>query len=330
MSRPVTIFSGQWTDIPFEQFCEKVKSFGYDGIEIACWGEHLDLKKAATDAKYIEDIKNVLKNNNLKVWAIGTHIIGQCVGDNPDPRLNSFAPSNLAGKPEEIRKWAVQEMKYAAAAAKNLGIKIVTGFMGSPIWAYLYSFPQTTEQMIEEAYRQIIKNWSPIFDEFDKQQVKFALEIHPSEIAFDYYTAEKLLKEFKNRKTLGFNFDPSHLLWQGVTPHIFIRDFARHILHVHIKDTAVLLDGKASILGSFLPFGDVRRGWNFRSPGHGNVDFENIIRELNAINYKGPLSVEWEDNGMNREIGAKEACDFVRNINFSPSDIPSDNTIKAE
>jgi len=330
MTRPVTIFSGQWADLPFEKFCEKAKSFGYDGIEIACWGDHLDLKKAATDLKYVEDLKNILKNYGLKVWAIGTHLIGQCVGDNWEPRLNGFAPSALAGKPEEIHKWAVQEMKNAAVAAKNLGVKIVTGFMGSPIWASWYSFPQTTQEMIDEAYLQIVNLWSPIFDEFDKNGVKFALEVHPTEIAFDYYTAERLLKEFKNRKTLGFNFDPSHLLWQGVTPHIFIRDFARHILHVHMKDAAVTLDGRAGILGSFFTFGDVRRGWNFRSLGHGDVDFENIIRELNAINYKGPLSVEWEDSGMNRETGAKEACDFVRSMNFAPSETAFDDAMKAE
>jgi sugar phosphate isomerase/epimerase len=202
--------------------------------------------------------------------------------------------------------------------------------MGSPIWAYWYSFPQTTEQMIDDGYKEIVKLWTPIFDEFDKCGVKFALEVHPTEIAFDYYSAERLLKEFKNRKTLGFNFDPSHLIWQGITPHIFIRDFARQILHVHMKDTAVTLDGKAGILGSFLSFGDVRRAWNFRSLGHGHVDFESIIRELNSINYKGPLSVEWEDSGMNRELGAREACGFVRGINFSPSDVPFDDALKAD
>jgi len=330
MSRPVTLFSRQWVDIPFEKFCEKAKAFGYDGIEIACWGDHLDLKKAATDLKYVEEKKNILKNYGLKVLALGTHIIGQCVSDNHDPRLNAFAPSNLAGKGEDIRKWAIQEMKYAAVAAKNFGVKTVTGFMGSPIWAYWYSFPQTTEEMINEAYATVVKQWTPIFDDFDKNGVKFALEVHPAQIAFDYYTAERLLKEFKNRKTLGFNFDPSHLIWQGISPQIFIRDFHKQIIHVHIKDAAVTLDGKAGLLGSNFAFGDIKRGWNFRSPGHGDVDFENIIRELNAINYKGPLSVEWEDAGMNRETGAKEACEFVRNINFSPSDAALDDGQKAE
>jgi len=330
MSRPVTLFSGQWVDIPFEKFCEKARAFGYDGIEIACQGDHLDIKKAATDLKYTEERKNILKNFGLKAWAIGTHHLGHCVSGNFDPRVNGFVPSNLAGKGEDIRKWAIQEMKYAAAAAKNLGVKIVTGFMGSPVWAYWYSYPQTTEQMINDAYTQIIKLWTPIFDEFDKNGVKFAMEVHPAEIAFDYYTAERLLKEFKSRKTLGFNFDPSHLIWQGVTPHIFIREFASKILHVHMKDAAVTLDGKAGLLGSFLPFGDVKRGWNFRSLGRGDINFENIIRELNAINYKGPLSVEWEDTGLNREVGAMEALEFVRNINFSPSDVAFDDVHKSE
>ncbi|MCL2806341.1 MAG: sugar phosphate isomerase/epimerase [Treponema sp.] len=329
MARPVTLFSGQWTDLPFEKFCEKAKSFGYEGVEIACWGDHLNLKMAATDPAYAEERKNILKNNGLKALAIAAHSIGKCVGENGNPRLNEFAPANLAGKPEEIRKWAIQEMKYAAAAAKNLGVKIVTGFMGSPIWEYWYSYPQVTEQVIDEGYKKIVSLWSPIFDDFDKSGIKFALEVHPTDIAFDYYSAERLLKEFKSRKTLGFNLDPSHLIWQGVNPSFFIRDFSSKIVHVHIKDTAVTLDGKAGILGSYLAFGDVRRGWNFRLPGHGDVDFENLIRELNAINYKGPLSVEFKDTGMNREIGAKEAYEFTKSINFSPTDVADDGKPEA-
>jgi sugar phosphate isomerase/epimerase len=323
MARPVTLFSGQWADMPFEKFCEKAHSFGYDGIEIAACGDHLELKKAANDAKYVEERKNILKTYNLKCLAIAAHTAGQCVGDIIDARHNAIVPSNLTGKGDEIRKWAVQEMKYAASAAKNMGVKIVTGFMGSPIWAYWYSFPQTTEAMIENAYKHILKYWAPIFDEFDKCGVKFALEVHPTEIAFDYYTAERLLKEFKNRKTLGFNFDPSHFIWQGMNPHIFIRDFSSKIFHVHMKDAAVTLDGKSSVLGSFLPMGDIKRGWNFRSMGHGEIDFESIIRELNAINYKGALSVECEDPGMNREYSAKESCGFVKDLNFDQTNSES-------
>ncbi len=328
MARPVTIFSGQWADLPFDVFCAKVKSFGYDGVEIACWGDHMNVRRAATDPVYVKERKAILEKNGLKCWALGAHLAGQCVGDLWDPRLDGFAPAEYKGKPEKIREWAIQEMKYTAAAAKNMGCSVVTGFMGSPIWKFWYSFPQTSDEMVNEGYKEIVRLWSPILDEFDRCGVKFALEVHPTEIAFDYYTAGHLLREFDNRSTLGFNFDPSHLIWQGVTPHIFVRDYASRIYHVHMKDAAVTLDGKAGILGSHIAFGDTRRGWNFRSLGHGDVNFEDIIRELNAAGYEGPLSVEWEDSGMEREFGAKESLEFVRSVDFESSNIAFDAAMK--
>ncbi|MDR0599162.1 MAG: sugar phosphate isomerase/epimerase [Treponema sp.] len=328
MSRPVTLFTGQWADLPFETICAKAKSFGCDGLEIACWGDHLDLKKAAADPGYAKNKLDILAKYGLKTWALGTHLIGQCVGDRWDPRLDGFAPPALAGQPEKIREWAIEYMKYAPRAAKNMGVSVTTGFMGSPIWACWYSFPQTTEKMIDDAFKEIVRLWTPIFDEYDKEGVKFALEAHPAEIAFDYYTSQRLLEEFNHRPVLGFNFDPSHLLWQGVSPPLFLRDFAGRIYHTHMKDVSLTLDGRAGILGSHITFGDTRRGWNFVSPGHGNVDFDKIIRELNAMNYQGPLSVEWEDSGMEREFGAKEACEFIRRADFAPSTTAFDDALK--
>ena len=326
MSRPVTLMTAQWGDLSFEKTCETAREMGYDGLEImAC--SHFDPEKAATDQSYVDDMKATMEKYGLKTWALASHIVGQCVGDKWDPRLDNFAPAKLAGKPEEIRAWGVETMKQVARAAKNFGVKVVTGFMGSPIWAYWYSFPQTTEEMIEAGFKEIYDLWTPIFDEFDACGVKFALEVHPTEIAFDYYTTERLFKVFDNRPTLGLNYDPSHLLWQGVDPTIFLRDFIGKVYHVHMKDAAVTLDGKAGILGSFITFGDTRRGWNFRSLGHGDVNFEEIIRELNAGGYSGPLSVEWEDSGMERIYGATEACEFVRNTDFAPSDVAFDKAI---
>jgi sugar phosphate isomerase/epimerase len=328
MSRPVTLFTGQWADLPFEEICRKAAAWGYDGLEIACWGDHMDVSKGASSTSYIKDRKRILAKHNLGCWALGAHLAGQCVGDDYDERLDVFVPDKVKGKPEAIRKWAVREMKLTARTARNMGCSVVNGFMGSPIWKAWYSFPPTTEEMIDGGYKKIFDLWSPIFDEFDKNRVRFGLEVHPTEIAFDVYTTERLFKTFKRRKTLGLNFDPSHLVWQGVEPHLFIRAFADRIYHTHMKDVAVTLDGKAGILGSFLPFGDVRRGWNFRSPGHGDVNFEDIIRELNAIGYKGPLSVEWEDNAMDREFGARESAEFIRTMNFSPSTAAFDKDMK--
>ncbi len=328
MARPVTIFTGQWADLTFEDVCKMMSDFGYDGVEIACWGDHMDVRKAATDPAYVEERKAILKKYDLGCWALGAHLAGQCVGDIWDERLDGFAPAKLAGQPDKIREWAVEEMKYTARAAKAMGLEVVTGFMGSPIWRYLYSFPPASDELIEKGFQKIRQLWDPIFDVFDEVGVKFALEVHPTEIAFDYYTWKRLLDTFEGRATLGMNFDPSHLIWQGMDPAMMIRDFPERVYHVHMKDSAVTLDGRSGILGSHIPFGDLRRGWNFRSLGHGDVNFEDIIRALNSCVYAGPLSVEWEDNGMDREFGAKEACDFVKNINFSPSNVAFDGAME--
>ncbi len=328
MARPITLFTGQWADLPFEEVCQKASSWGYEGLEIACWGDHMDARRAAHEPGYVAEKKRILKKYNLGCWALGAHLTGQCVGDLYDKRLDAFAPPKLAGRPEEIRGWAVEEMMHTAQAAKLMGCQVVTGFMGSPIWKFWYSFPSTTEEMVEEGFKTIAQLWNPILDAFEREGVRFALEVHPSEIAFDLYSAERLLDAFKHRKILGFNFDPSHLLWQGVDPALFIRQFPDRIYHVHLKDVAVNRDGKAGILGSHLPFGDLRRGWNFRSLGHGDVAFEDIVRAFNAAGYTGPLSVEWEDNGMDREFGAREAAEFAKKINFHPSGLAFDQSMK--
>lgn len=330
MSKPVTLFTGQWADLTFEDICKKASGWGYDGLEIACWGDHMEVRKAADDPGYVKKKKQILEKYKLKCWALGAHLSGQCVGDRYDERLDVFAPDEVKGKPDELREWAIEEMKVTARAAKNMGCYVVNGFMGSPIWKFWYSFPPTSEEMIEEGFKKIHRLWTPIFDEFDRCGMKFALEVHPTEIAFDLYTTKQLLETFEHRPTLGLNFDPSHLLWQGLKPHLFIREFSDRIYHVHMKDVAVTLDGKAGILGSHLPFGDLRRGWNFRSLGHGDVQFGEIIRELNRIGYQGPLSVEWEDNGMDREFGAQESMEFVKKINFSPSEVAFDRDMKTD
>jgi len=328
MDRPVTLFTGQWADLSFEEMCRKAESWGYDGLEIACWGDHMEAAKAESSNSYVQEKKKVMEKHKLKCWALGAHLAGQCVGDLYDSRLDAFAPKAVQGKPDELRAWAVEEMKATARAAEKMGCTVVNGFMGSPIWKFWYSFPPTTEGMVQEGFDTIKKYWTPILDVFDRCGVKFALEIHPTEIAFDVYTTRRLFETFDNRPTLGLNFDPSHLVWQGIEPQLFIREFAARIYHVHMKDVAVTLDGKAGILGSHLPFGDLRRGWNFRSLGHGDVNFEEIIRELNSINYTGPLSVEWEDNGMDREYGAQESLEFVRAVNFVPADVSFDKDMK--
>ena len=320
MSRPVTLFTGQFADIPLEKFAGMAKSWGYEGLELACWGDHVDVAKAAKDIKYAKSRRELLEKHGLKLFAISNHLAGQLVCDpNNDARSDLFAPKECAGDAEKKRKWAIQTMKETALAAKNMGVKIVNGFTGSPIWHMIYSFPPVSDAMVEDGFKRFADLWNPILDVFDKCGVKFALEVHPTEIAFDTITARRALKAVGNRKSFGFNFDPSHLHWQGVDPVKFIRAFPDRIFHVHMKDAAVTLDGETGILASHLNFGTPGRGWDFRSLGRGGIKFEEIIRVLNAINYDGPLSVEWEDAMMDREFGAKEACEFVKKLDFPKS-----------
>lgn len=330
MARPVTLFTGQWADLPLKELAKKAAGFGYDGLELACWGDHMEVDKAAVDKDYCKKLLAILEKNNLKLFAISNHLAGQLVCDLNDNRSDAFAPADCAGDPEKKRAWAVEAMKNTAKAAKNLGISMVNGFTGSSIWHYLYSFPPVTDEMVEEGFVYFAKMWNPILDVFDECGVKFALEVHPTEIAFDTITANRALEAIGNRETFGFNFDPSHLLWQMVDPAAFIREFPDRIYHVHMKDAALQLNGKAGILSSHLNFGQQDRGWDFRSLGHGDVNFEEIIRALNHAGYNGPLSVEWEDSGMERDHGAKEACEFVKSVDFAPSDIAFDAAFDEE
>jgi sugar phosphate isomerase/epimerase len=325
MPRPVTLFTGQWADLPLSTLARKAASWGYDGLELACWGDHLDVNKAAVDKRYCKRQLAILRKNRLDLHAISHHLAGQLVCDpNSDSRSDGFAAASCAGNAQKKRTWAVETMKNAARAARNLGVTVVNGFTGSSIWHLLYGFPPVPDQMIEEGYRYFAKMWNPILDVYDACGVTFALEVHPTEIAFDIVTAHRTLEAIGKRKTFGFNFDPSHLHWQMVDPVRFIEEFPDRIYHVHMKDAALQLDGKSGILGSHLNFGTRGRGWDFRSLGRGSVKFEEIIRALNAVRYAGPLSVEWEDSGMEREQGARESCAFVRKIDFVPSQIAFD------
>jgi len=325
MARPVTLFTGQWADMSFQTICEKARDFGYDGLELACWGDHFEVDKA--DQAYCDSKLEILYKYGLNTWAISSHLVGQAVCDIIDIRHKSILPDYIwkDGDAEGVRKRAADELVKTAEAAKRLGVKVVNGFTGSSIWHLNYSFPPVPPEMIEEGYADFARRFKPIMDEYESLGIKFALEVHPTEIAFDIATAERALAAIDSHPAFGFNYDPSHFGYQGVDYVEFIYKFARRIFHVHMKDVGWSpFPTEAGVFGGHLDFGDRRRYWDFRSLGHGNIDFEEIIRALNRIKYNGPLSVEWEDSGMDREHGATEACDFVRNVDFPASDIAFD------
>jgi sugar phosphate isomerase/epimerase len=321
VARTITLFTGQWADLPLEDLCRKASDFGYQGLELACWGDHFEVDKAVDDPNYTSAKRDLLDRFDLQCYAISSHLVGQAVCDRIDQRHRAILPPHVwgDGDPAGVNRRAAEDMKDAARAAQRFGVGVVNGFTGSGIWHLIYSFPPVPDSMLDEGFRQFADRWNPILDVFGECGVRFALEVHPTEIAFDLVTARRALEALGHREEFGFNLDPSHLHWQGIDAVEFIREFPDRIYHVHVKDAVVSLNGKSGILGSHLNFGDPRRGWDFRSPGRGGVNFEEFIRALNQIGYDGPLSVEWEDSGMDREHGAREACEFVRRLDFEPS-----------
>src|SRR3954467_8452684 len=309
MPRPVTLFTGQWADLPFEQVAAKAGEWGFDGLEPACWGDHIDVVQTLPGPGCAAGRRAILERHGLGMWSIGSHLIGQCVCDRIDARHEAILPPELwgDGEPEGVRQRAAERMKDVARAAAQLGVPVVTGFTGSSVWDLLYSFPPNDFAAIERGYEELAERWGPIIDVFDAEGVRFALEVHPTEIAYDFATTRRALDAIGRRAGFGINFDPSHLVPQFLDPAAFVDEFADRIYHVHVKDSLRRLDGRRSILGSHLNFGEEQRGWDFVSPGHGDVEFEAFFRALNRIGYGGPLSIEWEDSGMDRDYGAQDA-----------------------
>ncbi|MBK9159802.1 MAG: sugar phosphate isomerase/epimerase family protein [Propionibacteriaceae bacterium] len=320
MARPVTLFTGQWADLPFEEVAKLASGWGFDGLEIACWGDHLDVARGATDDAYIADRLAILEKYDLKVFTISNHLTGQAVCDDPiDQRHRDMLPDAVwgDGDPEGVRQRAAEAMMNTARTAARLGVKTVVGFTGSAIWKYVAMFPPASEALVEEGWTDFKKRWDPILDVYGELGVRFAAEVHPSELAYDYWTTKKML-EVIDRPELGINWDPSHMVWQDVDPAGFLLDFADKIYHVHAKDSKKNFNGRNGRLSSHLPWADPRRGWDFVSVGHGDVPWESCFRMLNHIGYAGPISVEWEDAGMDRLRGAPEALGFVRSQMWEP------------
>ena len=322
MARSITLFTGQWADLPLEELAEKAARWGFDGLELACWGDHFDVQAALEDDGYVGRKRELLESHGLGCWTISNHLVGQAVCDHPiDERHRGILPPRIwgDGDPEGVRTRAAEEMKDTVRAAARFGVETVAGFTGSSIWHTFAGFPPVPPEMIERGYQDFAERWNPIIDVFDEVGVRFALEVHPSEIAYDFWTTRRTLDAVDNRPGFGLNFDPSHFNWQFLDPLAFIQEYAERIYHAHCKESERNLDGRNGILASHLPFGDLRRGWDFVSVGHGSVPFERILRALNAVGYGGPLSVEWEDAGMDREFGAPEALQYLRRLDFEPS-----------
>ena len=322
MPRPVILYSGQWTDLPLEELAQKAGEWGYQGFDLACWGDHFEVQRALSEDDYCQQKLDLLSRYDLSVPVLSNQRVGQAVCDRIDARHQAILPDYVwgDGNPLGVQQRAAEEMMATVRAAQKLGVAVLSGFTGSALWSYVGGYPAPTPAVVAAGFHDFARQWNPILDVCRDCGVKFAFEVHPGQIAFDFYTAEMALDALGGREEFGFTFDPSHLHWQGIDPVEFLRRFPDRIFHVHVKDAVLTLNGRNSLLGSYLPYGDPRRGWEPRSPGRGGIDWEAAIRTLNAIGYDGPLTVEWKDAGMNREFGAEEACKFVKRLDFEPAE----------
>ncbi len=321
MPRPLILFTHNWTDLSLEDLAGKASEWGYAGFELTCWGDHVEVQRASSEADYCSAKLEMLARYDLQPLVVSNHRVGQAVCDPIDQRHKALVPDYVwgDGKAEGVRQRAIQEMMATFRVAEKLGASVVSGFTGSNLWSHIVGYPSPTPEIVAAGLKEFARLWNPILDAAGESGVKFACEVHPGQMAFDYHTAEMVLDALNGREEFGFTFDPSHFHWQGIDPVEFVRRYGDRIYHVHVKDAVLTLDGRNGVLNSYLPRGDARRGWHFRAPGRGGVDWEGVIRALNAVGYSGALSVEFNDADMEREYGAEEACKFVRRLDFEPA-----------
>ena len=246
MPHSFTLFTGQWADLPLEEVARLASSWGYDGLELACWGDHFEVDRALHEDGYLAGRHALLDKYGLRCWAISNHLVGQCVCDLIDQRHAGIVPARIwgDGDPEGVRQRAAAEMADTARAAAAFGVDTVVGFTGSSIWHTVAMFPPTPDSMVEAGYRDFAERWNPILDVFDAEGVRFAHEVHPSEIAYDFWTTKRALEAVGHRPAFGLNFDPSHFVWQDLDPVAFLDAYTDRIYHVDCKEARKRLDGR--------------------------------------------------------------------------------------
>jgi sugar phosphate isomerase/epimerase len=287
-------------------------ALGYKGVQIPSWDLRLfDLKRAAESRGYCDEIRGTLAANGVALTELSTHLQGQLVAVHPayDAAFDGFAPESVRNNPSARQAWAVEQLLCAAKASANLGLTAHATFSGALAWPYLYPWPQRPAGLIETAFDELAKRWTPILDAFDAAGVDLCFEIHPGEDLHDGVTFEMFLDRVKQHKRCNLLFDPSHFVLQQLNYLDYIDVYHSRIKMFHVKDAEFNPTGRQGVYGGFQSWID--RAGRFRSLGDGQVDFRGIFSKLSQYGFDGWAVLEWECCVKSSEQGAKEGAPFI-------------------
>jgi sugar phosphate isomerase/epimerase len=296
-----------------EAICKWAKSLGYEGVQIPTWdSNYFDLQKAAESKTYADEIIGLVESQGLQITELSTHLQGQLVAVNPafDLLFDGFAPEAYRNNPTARTEWAVQQLKYAAKASQNLGLKAHATFSGSLLWHTVYPWPQRPAGLVEAGFQELGKRWLPILDTFEENGVDLCYEIHPGEDLHDGITYEMFLKEVNNHARACLLYDPSHFVLQCLDYLEYIDIYHERIRMFHVKDAEFNPTGRQGVYGGYQSW--VNRAGRFRSLGDGQVDFKSVFSKLSQYDFKGWAVLEWECALKHPEEGAREGAPFIK------------------
>ncbi len=297
-----------------ESICKWAKSLGYIGVQIPSWDARcIDLKKAAESKTYADEIRGIVNSAGLEITELSTHLQGQLVAVHPayDDLFDGFAPEAYRKNPTSRQAWAVSQLKYAAAASKNLGLNAHASFSGALLWPTLYPWPQRPQGLVDTGFKELGRRWKPILDVFEENGVDLCYEIHPGEDLHDGITYERFLEEVNNHPRACLLYDPSHFVLQQLDYLTYIDYYHERIRAFHVKDAEFNPTGKQGVYGGYQSW--INRAGRFRSLGDGQVDFKSIFSKLTQYDYAGWAVLEWECCIKHPEDGAKEGSVFIKN-----------------
>lgn len=311
------IFLAQFMDDaePFnnlKNICEWAADLGYKAVQIPSWdGRVIDLEKAGTSKDYCDELKGIANEAGVEISELSTHLQGQLVAVHPafDVMFDGFAPEELHGKPKERTEWAKQQVKWAATASKHLGIDVMASFSGALAWPYVYPWPQRPAGLVENAFEELARRWTPILDHCKNEGVDVCYEIHPGEDLHDGITFEKFLEATDNHSSVKMLYDPSHYVLQQLDYLQHIDFYHDYIRMFHVKDAEFNPTGKSGVYGGYQGWAD--RPGRFRSLGDGQVDFAAIFSKLSQYGYDGWAVLEWECCIKSPQQGAEEGAPFI-------------------